>query len=217
MSAIVDPDLEDYARRSTRPEPELLQQLATRTHAEMESPQMLTGRLEGRLLKLLVQIHQPRLIVEVGTFTGYSALSMAEGLSDKGRILTCEIDPKARRVAQEAFDRSPHGHKIEMRMGPALETILSLDEPVDFSFIDADKQGYPDYYEALLSRTRPGGLILMDNMLMGGRVLDPQEPGPQAIHGLNQAIAIDDRVENVLLTVRDGVQLLRKTSDSDGH
>lgn len=210
MGDLIDPDLEDYARRSTHPEPELLQELVERTHAEMESPQMLTGRLEGRLLALLVQIHRPRLVVEVGMFTGYSALSMAEGLPEDGRILTCEIDPEAARVAQETFDRSPHGHKIEIRMGPALATIRSLDETIDFSFIDADKVGYPEYYEALLERTRPGGLILMDNMLMAGRVLDPQEPGPIAIDRLNQALAQDDRIQNVLLTVRDGVQLVRK-------
>ena len=210
MSDLIAPDLEDYARRSTHPEPELLQELAARTHAEMECPQMLTGRLEGRLLALLVQIHQPRLVVEVGMFTGYSALSMAEGLPEDGRILTCEINPKVARLAQETFDRSPHGHKIEIRMGPALATIQDLEETIDFSFIDADKVGYPDYYEALLQRTRPGGLILMDNMLMDGRVLDPKEPGPVAIDRLNQLLARDDRVENVLLTVRDGVQLVRK-------
>lgn len=210
MSVIVDPDLENYARGATRPEPELLQQLAIRTHAEMDSPQMLTGRLEGRLLKLLVQIHQPRLIVEVGTFTGYSALSMAEGLGEDGRLITCEIDTAAQRVAQETFDRSPHGHKIEIRMGPALETIEGMTETIDFAFIDADKVGYPAYYEAILARMGPGGLILMDNMLMGGRVLDPQEPGPAAIVRLNEALVGDDRVENVLLTVRDGVQLVRK-------
>jgi predicted O-methyltransferase YrrM len=212
MSNIVDPRLEDYARRATRPEPELLQQLATRTHAEMDSPQMLTGRLEGRLLMLLVQIHQPRLIVEVGTFTGYSALSMAEGLGENGRLITCEINPDAQRVAQETFDKSPHGHKIEIRMGPALDTIRDLDETIDFSFIDADKVGYPAYYEAILEKMGPGGLILMDNMLMDGRVLDPEEPGPKAIVQLNEALARDDRVENVLMTVRDGVQLVRKRS-----
>ncbi len=210
MSPIVDPDLETYARAATRPEPELLQQLSARTYAEMESPQMLTGRLEGRLLKLLVQIHRPRLVLEVGTFTGYSALSMAEGLPEDGRLLTCEIDPDAQRVAQETFDKSPHGHKIQILMGSALDTIRGLDEVIDLSFIDADKVGYRGYYEAILERTRPGGLILMDNMLMAGRVLDPQEPGPRAIHKLNQELALDDRVENVLLTVRDGVQLIRK-------
>jgi caffeoyl-CoA O-methyltransferase len=210
MKVLVGESIEAYARRVTRPESQLLQDLAEQTRREMELPQMLTGRLEGRFLKLLVQLLQPKLIVEVGTFTGYSALSMAEGLTGAGRIITCDINPKAQRVAQAAFDASPHGHRIELRMGPAIDTIRQIHEPVDFSFIDADKTGYPEYYEELLVRTRPGGVILLDNMLYSGEVLDPGDEASRTLAALNEKIATDDRVENVLLTVRDGVQLVRK-------
>ena len=210
MSFILDEDIERYAFGATKPEPPLLEELSELTYKTMELPQMLCGRLEGRFLKLLVELVRPMFIVEVGTFTGYSALSMAEGLPKDGRIITCEVDPKAQAMAQAAFDASPHGKKIEIRMGPALETIRSLDETIDFSFIDADKVAYPDYYEEILKRTRPGGVILLDNMLWSGTVLDPKEDSARAVDRLNQIIARDNRVENVLLTVRDGIQFVRK-------
>ncbi|HEY5648204.1 MAG TPA: class I SAM-dependent methyltransferase [Nitrospiria bacterium] len=210
MSFIIDEEIEKYAFRATRPEPFLLEELSAKTHETMELPQMLTGRLEGRFLKLLVTLLRPRLILEVGTFTGYSALSMAEGLPDDGRIITCEVDPKARAMAQAAFDASPYGKKIEIRMGPALDTIRTVDETIDLSFIDADKTAYPDYYEEILSRTRPGGVILLDNMLWSGSVLEPDDDSSRTLARLNEAIARDDRVENVLLTVRDGIQFVRK-------
>lgn len=210
MKLLTDEGIDRYAFENTRPENELLRSLAERTEREMHDPQMLTGRVEGRLLKLLVQLCRPRLVLEVGTFTGYSALSMAEGLDPDGRIVTCEIDARAQQVAQAAFDASPFGDRIEIRMGPALETIRSLDEPIDLSFIDADKEHYPEYYESILERTRPGGLLVLDNMLWSGKVLDPQEEIPRVLDALNRRIARDERVENVLLTVRDGVQLVRK-------
>ena len=210
MKPIVGEDLERYAFEHTRPEPELLRELGEETYRVMEEPQMLTGRLEGRFLKLLVQLCRPRLILEIGTFTGYSALSMAEGLSEGGRIITCEIDPKAQKVAQAAFDKSPYGHRVELRMGPALDTIRSLDEELDMAFIDADKENYIAYYEEVLKRTRRGGLILLDNMLWSGKVLDPEDEATRTIDRLNRIIREDDRVENVLLTVRDGIQLVRK-------
>lgn len=210
MAMLVREDIEQYALRVTQPEPPLLTRLATKTHESMERPQMLTGRLEGRFLKLLVQLFQPKFILEVGTFTGYSALSMAEGLPDDGKLITCEINPKAQAIAQEAFNSSPYGRRIELRMGPALHTIRQLDQAIDFSFIDADKETYPAYYEEVISRTRPGGVILLDNMLMSGRVLDLPDAAARAIAQLNETIAHDERVENVLLTVRDGIQFVRK-------
>ena len=200
MSRFIDKNIEEYAHQHTRSEPGLLLELIATTHELTDYPQMLTGRIEGRLLKLLVQIAQPRLVVEIGMFTGYSALSMAEGLPDEGRIITCDIDPEARIIA----------HKIEIKMGPALETISRIDEPIDFSFIDADKKGYPRYYEEVLQRTRAGGLIVIDNMFLAGRVLDPQDEAAHAVADLNRTVTADERVENVLLPIRDGVQLVRK-------
>lgn len=210
MSRFIDKNIEEYAHQHTRSEPGLLLELIATTHELTDYPQMLTGRIEGRLLKLLVQIAQPRLVVEIGMFTGYSALSMAEGLPDEGRIITCDIDPEARAIAQAAFDASPYGNKIEIKMGPALETISRIDEPIDFSFIDADKKGYPRYYEEVLQRTRAGGLIVIDNMFLAGRVLDPQDEAAHAVADLNRTVTADERVENVLLPIRDGVQLVRK-------
>lgn len=209
MDPIVDEQLEKYAFDHTRPEPAGLQALAVRTR-DMPDAQMLTGRVEGRLLKLIAALVQPKFVLEVGTFTGYSALSMAEGAPADARIVTCEIDPRAQAVAQAAFDASPFGRKIEIRMGAALETIRRLDDRIDLAFIDADKEHYPEYYEAVLERTRPGGVLIFDNMLWSGKVVDPEDGISRTLAALNRTIAADDRVENVLLTVRDGVQLVRK-------
>ena len=210
MELLVDEQIDRYALRNTSTEPKWLQSLEARTHREMDDPLMLTGRVEGRLLKLIVQLCRPRFVLEVGTFTGYSALSMAEGLEEDGRIVTCEIDPAAQKVAQEAFDSSPYAGRIEIRMGPALDTIRSLDNEIDLSFIDADKERYPAYYEEILTRTRPGGILIFDNMLWSGRVVDPKDNTSRVIAALNEAITRDERVENILLTVRDGIQLVRK-------
>ena len=210
MLTLLSPELEDYAFRHTRAEPRELAELEARTYASMQDPQMLTGRVEGRFLKLLARMLRPRLVVEVGTFTGYSALSMAEALEDGARVITCDIDPDAAEVARAAFAASPHGKKVELCLGPALDTLRALTEPVDLSFIDADKTGYDAYYEELLLRTRSGGVIVLDNMLQSGRVLAPSDASARSIHALNEKLARDERVENVLLAIRDGVQVVVK-------
>lgn len=207
---MIDTRIEEYAFRHTGAETPGLAALARKTQLDKRGAEMLTGRVQGRLLKLLVQMSRPALVVDVGTFTGYSALAMAEGLAAKGRIITCEVDAAARDIAQAAFDESPVGNRIELRFGPALDTLRALEEPIDFSFIDADKRNYPHYYEEILRRTRSGGIIVLDNMLWYGKVLDPQDEETRILHALNESIASDDRIENVLLTVRDGVQLLVK-------
>lgn len=210
---IIAPALEAYAFDHTASEPELLRRLCDETHAKMDSPGMLTGRLEGRLLKLLAQLSGARRVLEIGTFTGYSALSMAEGLPDDGRVVTCEIEPRHADFARRYFALSPHGKKVDLRIGPALDTIKALaaaGDRFDMAFIDADKSNYPAYYEAVIDMIKPGGFILLDNTLWSGRVLDPKDKDSLAIDAVNQRIARDGRVENVLLTVRDGVQLVRK-------
>lgn len=207
---MIDAEIEAYAHRHTGPESGLLRTVEERTRRDGRDMGMLTGRVQGRLLKLLVQMSRARRVLEVGTFTGYSALAMAEGLDGDGRVVTCENDLELRDVARAAFDASPAGHRIELRFGPAIDTIRTLDEPVDFSFIDADKGNYPLYYEEILERTRPGGIMVLDNMLWYGRVLDPKDEESRILHELNERISRDGRVENVLLTVRDGVQLLVK-------
>lgn len=207
---LINPAIESYAHDLTQAEPELLQELAAETHARMALAQMLTGRLEGRFLKLLVQLSGAKRILEIGMFTGYSALSMAEALPDEGRLITCDIDPVAEAFARRYFARSPHGHKIELRMGPALDTIATLSGSLDLVFLDADKENYLAYYEAVLPRLRSGGLLVIDNALWSGRVLRPEDEESRVIDALNRRIAQDERVENVLLTLRDGVNLVRK-------
>jgi len=158
-------------------------------------------------LRLMVRALQARRVLEVGMFTGYSALMMAEALPDDGRLITCEVNPKAEAVARRYFAQSPHGHKIDVRMGPAVETLETLDGPFDFVFIDADKENYSAYYELCMERTRPGGAIAIDNVLWSGAVLDPQDEETRAIVALNDRVHGDDRVDHALLTLRDGVML----------
>lgn len=210
MKLFVDSQLEAYASDHTTPEPQYLTELESATYRAMAYPEMLTGRLEGRFLKMLVQLVQPSLVLEVGTFTGYSALSMAEGLPDGGRIITCEMDTRAVEFAQQQFDQSPFADRIELRAGPALATIQSLTDPIDLSFIDADKSGYEAYYEELVQRTRSGGLLVLDNMFLSGGVMAPKSKAASCLARLNETITQDERVENVFLTIRDGVQLVRK-------
>jgi caffeoyl-CoA O-methyltransferase len=210
MSFLVDERLEAYAERhSTAPDP-LLAELAQETKETMSAPQMLTGPIEGRFLELLVAGTGAKRVLEIGTFTGYSALSMAAALPPSGRIDTLDIEPKHAEVAQRYFDRSPHGDKITLHLGPALETIGSLQGEFDFVFIDADKDNYDAYYEAVLPRLSEGGLIAIDNTLWSGRVLDPPDETTKLIAALNDKLAADDRVVVVQLTVRDGVTLVRR-------
>ncbi len=207
---VVDEKLEAYAEAHTRPESDLLQRLARDTREKMPGARMLTGRVEGRLLKMLAQLIGARHILEVGTFTGYSALCMAEGIPDDGSVITCEIDPQAEAFARKYIEASPLGRKIEIRMGPALQTISHLPGPFDLIFVDADKENYPAYFDAIIDKVKAGGLLIFDNTLWGGAVLNPQDEEARAIHKLNGMLARDARVENVLLSVRDGIQVARK-------
>ncbi len=210
MISFIDEKFENYATNHTTAEPELLQRLARETHESMKDPVMLTGRLEGTFLRLLVRMLQARRVIEVGTFSGYSALMMAEALPDDGKLITCDVDPKAEEIAGRYFAQSPHGHKIELRMGPALETLESLNGPFDLAFVDADKENYPAYYELCLERLRPGGAIAVDNVFWNGDVLDPKDEGTRAIAALNERVTRDPRVDHALLTIRDGLMLVVK-------
>jgi caffeoyl-CoA O-methyltransferase len=210
VAFIVDERVDEYAERHTTASDPLLAELAAETRATMSAPQMLTGPVEGRFLELLVHASGARRVLEIGTFTGYSALSMAAALPEDGRIDTLDIEPKHAEVAQRYFDRSPHGHKITLHLGPATETLSKLEGEYDLVFIDADKDGYDAYYEAALPRLSERGLIAIDNTLWSGRVLDPQDESTKKIAALNDKIAADDRVVAVQLTVRDGVTLVRR-------
>jgi caffeoyl-CoA O-methyltransferase len=213
MLTIIPEALAQYVEAHSAPEPELLQALREETHASLAMPQMQVGRVEGALLRMLVQLTGARRVLEVGTYSGYSALAMASGLPPEGTLVTCDIDPVATAVAQRYFDQSPHGHKITLRLGPAIATIRELaaaGDRFDLVFLDADKQGYVDYYEAVLPMLPAGGLVVADNTLWSGRVLDPREDSDHALVRYNAHVAADDRVDNVLLSVRDGVMLARK-------
>ena len=208
----IEPRIEGYCHDHTTPPPAWLEALAEETQAELECPQMLTGRVEGRLLQTLVWIAQARRVLEIGTYSGYSALSMAEGLADGGTLISCEIDADRAEFARRHIAGSPYADRIEVRVGPALDTIRSLDGPFDLVFIDADKTGYPDYFDATLPLLSPRGLIALDNTLRDGTVLDPPEgdEAAAALAGLNDRLAADDRVVATMLPVRDGVTLVRR-------
>lgn len=212
MQPIVPEALERYCAAHTTAAEPLLEELAAYTRAHCRQPQMLTGPVEGRFLRLLVQLMGARSVLEVGTFTGYSALNMAAGLPDDGELVTCEIDAGHADVAQSFFDRSSYGARIRLCRGAALESIAKLarGDMFDFAFIDADKENYIGYYEAVLARLRTGGLLAADNTLWSGKVLTPQEKTDQAIVAFNAHVAADARVEHVLLSVRDGIMLVRK-------
>jgi predicted O-methyltransferase YrrM len=214
MLTLVPEEIEEYARRMTSPVPALLDELRDVTFAEMASPQMQVGQLEGNLLHLLVRLTGARRGIEIGMFTGYSALMMAAALPAEGTLVTCDIDPKAEAIARRFFARSPDGRKIQVRMGPALETLPTLEGPFDFAFIDADKANYVRYYEAVLPLLRPGGWIAADNTLWSGDVLRApadRDASTGALVAFSEHVAADVRVRQVLLTVRDGVTLIWKT------
>ena len=206
----IDENIEEYAFDHTSYEGDLLRQLEEETYKKLEIPQMTTGRIEARLLKLLARLVGAKRILEIGTFAGYSALSMAEALPEEGELVTCEIDPEAIIFAKKYFNLSEHGKKITLMEGPALESLKKISGPFDMAFIDADKENYNNYYEAILPLVRSGGLIAIDNVLWSGRVLDPQDKSDKAIHQLNERVIQDERVESVLLTVRDGLNCIVK-------
>lgn len=202
--------LDDYCIDTTQAEPDLLIELVEKTYSDMGYPNKLSGKTIGRTLKLLAKITQPKRVLEIGMFTGYSALSIAEGMPSDGQLICCETNPRAIEFAQSFFDRSEHGKKIQVIFGPALETIKTLEGEFDFVFIDADKRNYLNYYEAVLPLVRSGGLIIIDNSLWQGRVLDPKENSDIAVNQVNRLIAHDIRVENVHLNVRDGLNIVVK-------
>ena len=211
---IVPDEIEDYAGAHTTPAPELLRELADETRATLRSPQMLTGTIEGRFLELLVHGLGAKRVLELGTYSGYSALSMAAGLPEGGHIDTCEADEQHAAVARRYIEQSPYADRITVHLGPALETIERLEGEFDFVFVDADKENYGNYYEALLPRLAPHGLMAFDNTLWSGRVLDEDDDseGTRVIRELNDRLASDPRVTVVVLTVRDGVTLVRRNA-----
>jgi caffeoyl-CoA O-methyltransferase len=211
MPGIVPEDIERYAEEHSTPVAEHMAALAEETRSTLRSPQMLSGAVEGRFLELLVFATGARRVLEFGTYSGYSALSMARGLPPDGRIVTLEISEEHAEFARRHIAASPYADRIEVLVGPALEHVERLDGPFDFVFIDADKENYGRYYEAALAKLAPTGVIAVDNTLWSGSVLDPDATGnARDLAEFNDMVVRDERVVCVMLTVRDGVTLIRR-------
>lgn len=206
----INPDIQNYAHEHTTPEPELLQELIETSDEKLEYIDMLSGRVVGRLLNMLVKVSGARRVLEIGTFTGYSALMMAAALPEDGELITCDLNERYAEIAQSFFKRSPDGDKINQIMGEALDTLNQLEEPFDFAFLDADKGNYPNYYREIIPKLKNGGLLVIDNVFLAENVLDPQDEKAEAMDTMNQMISEDDRVEQVMLTERDGLTIVRK-------
>jgi caffeoyl-CoA O-methyltransferase len=213
MPHIVDPDLERYAAAHTTPEPPELRAVAEETRAKFaQRAGMLTGHLEGAFLRSLVAMTRAHRVLEIGTFTGYSAMAMASALPADGRLITLDISEEHVEVARRHIEASPWRELIEIRVGPALESLNALEGPFDLVFIDADKTNYRNYYEAVLPKLAANGFIAIDNVLWSGQVLDDDDTSDdtRAIKELNDFLVNDQRIECVLLTIRDGVSLIRR-------
>jgi len=210
MSFIVEPRVEEYAEAHSSPNGELFERLAAETREKSDAPQMMVGLLEGRFLGALVRSLRAQRILELGTFTGYSSISMALALPPDGRVITCDVDDETTEIARRYAAEAGVADRIDYRTGPALDTIAQLDGEFDLVFIDADKPNYLNYYEATLPKLAAGGLMILDNTLWSGRVADPNEDdeNTRAIRAVNDRVLEDPRVDNVLLTVRDGMNLV---------
>jgi len=208
----VEPEIEAYAAAHTTQPDLLLAELAEETRASLQSPQMLTGPIEGRFLELLVHGVAASRVLELGTYSGYGTMSMAAGLPEGGRIDSCEISEEHAAVARRYIERAGYSDRVTVHVGPALDTIRALVGEFDFVFIDADKENYLAYYEEVLPRLSSHGLIAADNTLWSGRVFDESDDSEatRAIREFNERVAADDRVNFVMLTVRDGITLIRR-------
>jgi predicted O-methyltransferase YrrM len=205
-------ELADYANAHTSSSITLLQRIERETHLEVLQPRMLSGPFQGRLLSLISKLVQPKRILEIGTYTGYSALCLAEGLRKEGKLITLDVNEELRSRVQGYFNASDYKEQIDYRIGNALDLIPLINETWDLVFIDADKKNYLKYYDLVMDRVRPGGLILADNVLWSGKVIDlkAQDKETVLLRQYNERINGDDRVENILLPIRDGIMVARK-------
>lgn len=212
---MIDEKIQNYAENYTSEESEVLRELREKTYSERNDQMMLSGFYQGRLLAMFSQMIRPRRILEIGTFMGYSALCLAEGLADDGKIITLDIEPETNEIAKEFWARTQTYSKIESYLGNASDIIPKLDETFDLVFIDADKPAYSNYYDLVFPKTRIGGIIIADNVLRDGRVLDAEngDENTIALHEFNGKVQADERVSNILLTVRDGLMVVRKERD----
>ena len=209
----IDSQINDYAEWHTSPESELLQRINRETNIEVLHPRMLSGHLQGRILAMVAKMISPAYIVEIGTYTGYSALCMAEGLNKDGKLITIEFNEELKDRVQGYFNESRYTELLDLRIGDATEILPTLESGIDLVFIDADKVNYLNYYNMIIDKIKPGGYILADNVLWSGKVIEeasPDDVDTIALKKFNTFVKEDERVENVLLPVRDGLMLIRK-------
>src|SRR5688572_30281638 len=208
---ILNDDLQRYAEQHTSPESDLLKKINRDTHAHVLMPRMLSGHLQGRVLSMISHMIKPQRILEIGTYTGYSAMCLAEGLSEGGKLITIDINEELEERVRQYFSSSPQA--IEYKIGNALQIIPTLTDNFDLVFIDADKSNYSKYFDLIIDKVHPGGFILADNVLWSGKVLNQNpDTDTRSILAFNKKIHDDSRVENVLLPIRDGIMMIRKLS-----
>ena len=209
---MIDGNIQNYAEKFTSAEDDLLTELLNKTYADRDDKSMLSGFYQGRLLAMLSKMIQPKRILEIGTYMGYSALCLAEGLAAGGKIITLDVEPETHETAKSFWARSDLNDKIEGRLGNAVEIIPTLDENFDLVFIDADKPNYATYYDAVFPKMPIGGIVLADNVLWSGKVLDAAsgDENTKALHAFNEKVQADERVSNILFAVRDGLMIIRK-------
>ena len=209
----IDPELNNYAEQHTSPETDLLQRINRETNLEVLVPRMLSGHLQGRILAMVSKMIRPSYIVEIGTYTGYSALCLAEGLAEDGKLITIEYNEELQKRISGYFNESNYTNLLDLRIGDAAAILPTLEAGIDLAFIDADKTNYLNYYNLVLAKLNPGGYIIADNVLWSGKVIeevDPDDEDTNALKKFNTFVRQDERVENVLLPVRDGLMLIRK-------
>lgn len=215
---MINTEIQDYANRFTSAQSELLKELLEKTYGERADKSMLSGFYQGRVLSMISHLVKPRRVLEIGTYVGFSALCFAEGLTDDGKIITLDIQPETNAIARDFFARSGYSDKIDARLGNATEIIPTLDETFDLVFIDADKPNYANYFDLVFPKLKIGGIIAADNVLWSGHVLQAEkglddDESTVALHKFNQKILADERVSNVLMTIRDGLMIIRKERD----
>lgn len=209
----ISDELDQYVCAHSEKEPDYLKELNRKTHVEVLQPRMLSGHFQGRVLSMLSHMIQPKRILEIGTYTGYSALCMAEGLTEDGLLITIDVNEELEGIVTSFIEKSGLGNKIKPMIGDAMQLIPTLDEEFDIVFIDADKRNYINYYHQVFDKVKKGGYIIADNVLWSGKVLEPYEKldkSTQIIMDYNQLIHEDDRVQEVLLPIRDGLMIARK-------
>ncbi len=206
-------NLSDYCETNTSPESEVLAQLNRETHLKVVSPRMLSGHLQGRFLSFIAKLQQPKLILEIGTYTGYSALCLAEGLAENGKLISIDVNEETSAFAKSFIQQTEFANKIELVLGDAKDFIPTITKPIDLVFIDADKKNYLNYYHLVIDKLNKGGIIIADNVLWSGKITTPESEMDKetlALHQFNQFVQQDERVENVLLPIRDGLMMVRK-------